>query len=239
MIFSSEELYVLASLLGREYLIGVEDKTLENSRSDLKGMFKRNYDDLEARGLFEYRIDGTLLVDREVKNSIKVLNKAETVYVIATDIRGKKEKVTFLQYRNSFCKIADNGRTYSSESTDTFDEKTIMDSFNIKYSNEPISVCSIPLNSLKEICELYSSFNETEAEELLSESVLDTDAKELIHRCLISKNYSFVMKGYRKNGNHLVNVNNLFLRFCNEYILSFSIKNNDNVIVNIYRKENE
>ena len=70
MIFSSEELYVLASLLGREYLIGVEDKTLENSRSDLKGMFKRNYDDLEARGLFEYRIDGTLLVDREVKNSI-------------------------------------------------------------------------------------------------------------------------------------------------------------------------
>jgi hypothetical protein len=44
--FTSEELYVLASLMGREFIIGVEGKTLENYRSDLKGMLMNNYSDL-------------------------------------------------------------------------------------------------------------------------------------------------------------------------------------------------
>jgi len=235
-LFTSEELYVLASLLGREFIIGVEDRTLENNRSDLKGMFRRNFTDLESRGVFEYRLDGTLLIDRDVRKIIKILNKADNVFVVATDINGKREKVNYLSYSSQFCKLIDMGSRYSMEMVSEFSYRSILDSYGIVLPASPIKKISIPLGDYKEMDELYNSFSKNEADKYLSGIVQDMEAESLIRECMVTKSGSFVMKEYCKVDSHLVAKNDLILRFVGDYILYFSIDDGETVIVSIFKK---
>ena len=235
-LFTSEEIYVLASLLGREFIIGVEDRTLENNRSDLKGMFRRNYTDLESRGVFEYRLDGTLLIDRDVRKVIKILNKADNVFVVATDINGKHEKVNYLSYSSQFCKLVDMGSRYSMEIVNEFSFQSILDLFDVVLPASPVKKVSIPLGDYKEMDNLYNSFSTNEADKYLAGIVQDLEAESLIRECLVTKSGSFVMKEYRKADSHLVAKNNLILRFVGDYILNFSIDDGENVIISCFKK---
>ena len=235
--FTSEELYVLASLMGLEFIIGVEDRTLENNRSGLEGLFRKNYQELEERGVFEYKIDGTLLVERDVRKSINVLNKSDQVLVVITDINGIREKINYLKYGNDYCKLTDKGSSYNLEIIDKFDIDSILSLYSIRVSDNQIKNLSLPVDSLKEISNLYNSFDENEAELMLSELIQDDGIKNDIRECLTKKNESFVLKEYKRIGNHMVNTENLILRFTDQYILSFSVADGKTVDVSIYQKE--
>lgn len=236
--FSSEELYVLASLMGREYIIGVEGETLMKNAFDLQGLFTKYYSELEERGLFEYRMDGTLLLEHDIKKMIMTLNKADCVFVISTDINGYYEKVNYLSYKKECCRITDKGSIYSLEVLDSFDCDSIKNIYGVAFSGNPAKKFSIPLSSFKYICELFNSFNESEAVRLLSELLHDSENEYLLNHCLTTKKNMFVMKEYKRTGNRMVNINNLILRFIDGYILSFSICDGDTVLVNAYKKEN-
>lgn len=235
--FTSEELYVLASLMGREFIIGVEGKTLENNRSDLKGMLMNNYSDLEVRGLLEYRIDGTLLVDPEIRKIVKILNKADDVFVVSTDINGVHEKVNYLKYGNEYCKLIDKGSSYMVEIVDEFDSNSLLGLYDIKFSGEPVKHFNIPISSLTELSDMYNSFDGSEADAMLSELIHEPETEQLMRECLSQKNNSFVMKEYKRSEKHMVNVSNYILRFIKDNMLSFSICDSDTVIMSIYRKE--
>ena len=236
-LFTSEEIYVLASLLGREFIVGIEGRTLENNRSDLLGMFRKNYSDLESRGVFEYRMDGTLLIDHDVRRIIKVLNRADSVFVVSTDIKGKREKITYLSYDNQFCKLIDLDSKYSMEMINEFSFLSILDSFGVVIPSASVKTISIPLVDYKEIDSLYNSFNRNEADKYLTRLVSDLEAERMIRECLVSKSGSFVLKEYSKADSHLVPKNDLFLRVTSDHILRFSIDDGETVIVNIYKKE--
>ena len=236
-LFTSEELYVLASLLGRDFIIGVEEKTYENNSSDLKGLFQKNYSALEARGVFEYRIDGTLLVDHDVKNAVKILNKADCVFVVVTNIRGSREKINFLKYGELYCRLTEKGSAYSLEVMEEFNYGSILDSFGIRLSGVPLKELCIPMTSLKEINDLYNSFSQSDADRMLAELIQDPGTEDLIRECLLRKNGSFVMKEYRRIRNTLSNNNSLILRITDDFILDFSVNDGINVMVRIYRKE--
>ena len=238
-LFTSEELYVIASLLGKEFIIGVEGETFENNLSDLNSLFDRNFTGLESRGVFEYKIDGTLLIDREVNDMIKVLNKADDIFVVATDYAGKKERVDYLRYGELNCKLVDQGNRYLTEIVDGFSNKSILDSYGISLPESPVKNVSILLNDLKTLDGLYNSFNVKEADEYLSKLLSDTAIEELIRECVLKKSNVFVLKEYRRIGHRLVNVDKLILRFVKDYILKFCISGVDMVTVSIYRKGNE
>ena len=232
-LFTSEEIYVLASLLGREFIVGVEDRTFEKNRSDLKGMFRRNYSDLESRGVFEYRMDGTLLIDHDVRNAIKVMNKADNAFVVATDVNGKHEKVNYLSYGNQFCKLEDLNSRYSLGMIDSFSYQSILDSYGIVLPSSLIKKISLPLANLIEINDMYNSFNTTEADKRLLDAIQDDEIVGLIRESFLKKSGMFVMKQYKKADCHLVMNNNLILRFVDDYILNFSIDDGETVIVNV------
>lgn len=232
-LFTSEEIYVLASLLGREFIVGVEDRTFEKNRSDLKGMFRRNYSDLESRGVFEYRMDGSLLIDHDVRNAIKVMNKADNVFVVATDVNGKHEKVNYLSYGNQFCKLEDLNSRYSLGMIDSFSYQSILDSYGIVLPSSLIKKISLPLADLIEINDMYNSFNTTEADKRLLDVIQDDEIVGLIRESFLKKSGMFVMKQYNKADCHLVMNNNLILRFVDGYILNFSIDDGETVIVNV------
>ena len=236
--FTSEELYVLASLMGLEFIIGVEDRTLENNRSGLEGLFRKNYQELEERGVFEYKIDGTLLVERNVRKSINVLNKSDQVIVVITDIDGSREKTNYLKYGSDYCKLVDKGTSYNLEIVDEFDVDSILSRYRISISDNQIKNLNLSVDSLKEISNLYNSFDENEAEILLSELIQEDGVKAVIRECLTKKDGSFVLKEYKRNGNHMINTENLILRFTDQYILSFSVSDGKTVDVSIYQKEN-
>lgn len=235
--FTSEELYVLASLMGREFIIGVEGKTLEDNMSDLKGMLMKNYSDLEARGLLEYRIDGTLLVDPEIRKIVKILNKADSVFVVSTDMHGAREKVNYLRYGNEYCKLIDKGTSYSAAVVDEFDSNSLLVLYGIQLSGEPLKKYSVPISFLTELSDMYNSFNGSEADAMLTEIINEPETEKMMHECLSHKNNSFVMKEYKRSGKHMVNVGNYILRYINDFVLSFSICDGDTVIMSIYRKE--
>lgn len=238
-LFTSEELYVLAALMGRDFIIGVEGKTLETNRSNLKELYKDCFFNLEARGVFEYKIDGTLLVDREVKSIIKVLNKADGVTVVYTDINGILEKTSFLKYADEYCRLIDRGTSYEAESINYYDIGSLLNAYGIKFSSDSQFKCTLPISSLVEIGELYNSFNQNEADCLLSELVPDKETMNLIRPCLLMKNRFFVLKEYKRIGNHMVVTENLLLRFAEDYILKFVINDGINVDILICQKENK
>lgn len=237
-LFTSEELYVIASLLGKEFIIGVEGETLNDNLSDLNSLFDRNFTGLESKGVFEYRIDGTLLIDCEVYDVINVLNKADDIFVVATDHAGKKEKVDYLRYGDLYCKLVDQGKSYLTEVIDGFSYKSIIDSYGISLPDSPIKNVSFLLNDLKKMDDLYNSFNVEEANEYLSNLLSDNAMEELVRECFIKKSNAFILKEYRRIGCRLVNVDKLILRFVKDYILKFYISGVDTVTVSVYRKEN-
>lgn len=237
-LFTSEELYVIASLLGKEFIIGVEGETLENNLSDLNSLFDRNFAGLESRGVFEYRIDGTLLIDREVNDLINILNKADDIFVVATDQTGKKEQVDYMRYGDLYCKLVDQGKSYLTEVLDGFSYKSILDSYGISLPDNPVKDVSFLLNDLKKLDDLYNSFNVKDADEYLSNLLSDTAAEGLVRECMLKKSNVFVLKEYRRIGCRLVNVDRLILRFVDDYILKFYISGVDTVTVSVYRKEN-
>lgn len=238
-LFTSEELYVMASLLGKEFIIGVEGSTLENNISDLKGMFKKNYSELEAKGVFEYRIDGTLLVDRDVGKMINVLNKADNVFVVVADCNGKKEKANYLSYGELYCKLTEQGTQYLTEILDGFSYGSILEHYGISIPAAPVKKIDIGLNDFTAADSLYKSFNTEEADAYLSNLLEDPETEKLIRECLLNKNKAFVMKEYRRLGCRLVNVNELILKFTADHLLRFDINGADTVTVSIYRKEHD
>ena len=233
-LFTSEEIYVLSSLLGRDYVIGVEGNTLENNRSDLNTMFKKNFSELEYKGVFEYRIDGTLFIDRDVKKMVKVLNKADDIFVVVTDLSGKRKRVNFLCYGDIYCKLIDLGSRYMTEMMDSFSYESILDSYGISIPDNHVKDVSLSLSDLKTIDDLYKSFNVTEGDEHLSNLLSDTETENLIRDCLFKKSNAFVLKEYRRIGARLVNVNELILKFVNDHILRFYISGADTVNVRVY-----
>ena len=112
-----------------------------------------------------------------------------------------------------------------------------MSLYSIRVSDNQIKNLSLPVDSLKEISNLYNSFDENEAELMLSELIQDDGIKNDIRECLTKKNESFVLKEYKRIGNHMVNTENLILRFTDQYILSFSVADGKTVDVSIYQKE--
>lgn len=235
--FTSEEMYVLAALMGRSFLIGVEGRSFENGNSDLEAMFRKNFSKLEQRGVFEYRINGTLFIDPELRTSFRVLNKAESVFVVVTDIRGYSEKVNFLQYKDYFCRLTEKSTTYTVESTEPFNQENILKSYLISLGSEKIKEIELPIDLLRQLSELYDSFDKAEADRLLSGTVQDTEIQTLISKCLLQKNGSFVMKEYKRIGSHLVNVNSMIMRFVDDYIIDFLGCGDSDVKLRIYQKE--
>lgn len=236
-LFTSEELYVISSLLGAEFIVGVEGKTFENNRSDLKGMFQRNYSDLDNRGIIEYKIDGTLLVEREVRELVRVLNKADDVFVVITDRNGSTERVNYLSYEGSYCRLTVRGSQYLTEIMEGFSYGSILNSYNISIPEKPIKEIRISLNDYKEIDSQYKSFNKEEADEHLSNILQDAEAERLIRECMLRQNMFFILKEYRRIGGSLVSVDNLVLRFLDNYILKFCLIGTETIVVRVYRKE--
>ena len=238
-LFTSEELYVLASLMGLEFIIGVEDRTLESNRSSLDDLFKKYCKELEDRGVIEYKIDGTLLVERNIRKSINVLNKSDHAIVVVTDINGNREKANYLKYGSDYCKLTDKGTSYDLEIIKGFDINSILSRFNISLSGDCVKTLNLSIGSLKEISDLYNAFDQMEAERKLSELIQDISVKAVISECLIKKTKFFVLKEYKRSGNHMVNTDNLIMRFADQYMLSFSVGEGNTVKVSIYQKENQ
>lgn len=236
-LFTSEELYVLAALLGKEFIIGVEGATLEDNRSDLDSMFERYFSGLKSKGVFEYEIDGTLSIDHEVVDLVNVLNKAEEVFVVASDFQGKKERTKYMRYGDLYYKLSDKDALYSTNVLNGFSYDSILESYGICIPNGQLKKISIFLNDLKSVDELYKTFNNDEADDYLSNLLHDTEVETLIRKCLIKKADAFIIKEYKRFGSHLTNVNELILRFVDDYVLKFSINGLDSIIVSIYRKE--
>lgn len=233
-VFSSAELYVLAALLGREFIFGVEGKTLEDNRSDLKDLYLKNFDHLQTRGLLEYRIDGTLLVDRESKENVKLLNEAENIILVETDLNNRFEKAHYFSLNDAFCKLTEEGLSYSLNRIDSFNEETLLDHYGININVDPVYSFSLPIITVKEVSDLYSSFAQTEGDNVLENVIEDPIVRNLIRGSLINKGNSFVMKKYKKVGRHIVNTDNLIMRFSNNYALRFSVNDGDTVIISIY-----
>ena len=232
--FTSEELYVLAALTRREFLIGVEGNTLEDNMADLRGLFKRNYAELEARGLVEYRMDGTLLLNREVRDSIRVLNKADSVVVVVANINGNRVKTHYLSYGNKVCRLTEDGPKYSLEIITDYDKESVLESCGIDLESSPVTELSIPLDTLNQLNESFSSFDEGEGSRILSGLTQDSRISSLMRDCMLKKNHSFVMKEYKKIGHHIVNTDNLILRFIGNNTIRFSVSDGTNVNVSIY-----
>ena len=238
-LFTSEELYVVSALLGAEFIVGVEGSTFENNRSDLKGMFQRNYSDLDNRGIIEYKIDGTLIVEREVRELVRVLNKADDVFVVITDCNGTTERVNYLSYEGSYCRLTVRGSQYLTEIIEGFSYESILDLYNISIPEKPIKEIRISLNDYKEIDSQYKSFNKEEADKYLSNVLRDAEAERLIRECMIRQNMYFILKEYRRVGGSLASSDDLILRFLDKEILKFSLSGSDTVVVRVYRKEQD
>lgn len=236
--FTSEELYVLAAVLGREFLIGVENQTYESNLSGLKELYKSKFSSLEAGGVFEYRLDGTIIIDRDLRRIIGILNKAERVILISTDLKGKEEHVQYYNYADMYCKMALENYKYHPEITGKFSRESILEEYGVDLSVGPSGSARLSMSSLRRAYELYKSFESIEADNILQQSVPDDEVRLLIRDCLMTNNGFFVFKEYRKTGNRLIISDELIIRTIKDRLLVYEADDQNNVIVNNYRKEN-
>ena len=239
-LFTSDELYVLASLLGKEFIIGIEGRTLEENRARLPEMFEENFKSLESKGVFEYKIDGTLLIDREVRDSVARLNDADTVYLIATDRNGKKENVIYLGNKGSFCKLISEASRYALEMVDTVSYERILSDYGVVIPDSPSKCAEILLEDFKRLDRLYDSFNSKEADEFLMSVIDDADTAGLLRECLTKRNGFLVLKRFDRVDSHLVNNRDtlLMLRYINGRMIAFSVEGINTVKINIFEENN-
>ena len=233
--FSSKELYVLASLLGMEFLIGVEGNTFENNRAELRTLFRESYSQLEAKGIVDYKIDGTLYIDRDVRDIVELLNMADTVYLVATDHSGKLEKDNYLCRNNICCCLSETRSGYSVRKIDSIDTAVVLKEHNISWSKNTLAKMDVLLDDIRKLDGMYKSFNGMEADDYLAELVVDNDIRDLIRDCLIKKNDVFVMKKFVRKGSLLEMKEELILRFVKDCILSFSLIDIETVSITIYK----
>ena len=233
--FSSKELYVLASLLGMDFLVGVEGSTYDSNRSGLKNLFEENYSVLESKGIIDYKIDGILYIDRDVRESIELLNMADIVYLVATDRTGKLVKDNYFRRKDICCCLSETQSGYSVEKLDDINTDLIIQRYGIKMRRDAFFTTEISLEDMKRIDELYRTFNGIEADMYLSDLIAEDKIRVLIRECLMLKNKVFVLKKYEKQGSLLELKEQQILRFVQNFILSFSLKGLDTISITVYK----
>ena len=182
---SSNEILVLAALLGYDSVFGLKEDFIFDDKADVKSLIRQNVRRLERKRLIRYDLNGILYILPMLRKAICCMCDADVVGLFSTNLKSGKKASIYVIERNDVVvslELLNDGK-YLVQTTDEIPLKEIVP-YEIMTSHQ----CEINEKMLFEEAEYVhsqiESFNHEEAEKRIKKHVSNLEATSLIAKIL-------------------------------------------------------
>ena len=224
---SSEEILIIAAMLGYESIFGVEDDVFSIAGFDMQSLVRRYVCQLERKKLLQYDLDGILYIVPELRQSIACLCNADTVGVFSTNLKsGKKTSVYIMEKEGRVASLEHfSDENYVIRLTDTIPPEEIIPREMLSSQHCEISEMML-FEEAEYVHRQIEAFNRGGAEACVQKHVKNDNTAKLIVKILTGNCGYMSVQIYRKGAV-------LYDAVCNTLLVSI-----DNCTVSLSVDEN-
>lgn len=202
---SSNEILILAALLGYESVFGIEEKVFSDENTDLKTLIHQHIQKLEQDKLIRYDLDGTLYIVSALRQAVDCICTADTVGLFSTNLKsGKKASVYIMEKESFVTTLMDwDHELYQIHLSDSIPLQDILPQ-EILTSKQCQMKEMMLFEEAERVHSLIESFNYDDAENQLKKHIQDDTASGLIAK-ILTGNCGYASIQIHKKGPKLYN----------------------------------
>ena len=239
---TSKDIYVLASLLKKEFVVGVEGLTLVQEIPFQREGIHFVVKSLEDRGLIKYELNGVLMVDPKIRYVMNMISDPAKVSMIRERGKKRKKQVEYRFYDKSGtvmltrdpiagCYEIKVDKPSSPEQTKEALESAFYE------GKELICGETILLEELMLVKDYIKEFREASGREYLKNTVKNEISLDIIMEVLRGRGESVVVRNYERRGYRLELKDSLILVKTQDHTVKLMCENNVAVDIVIFGHE--